>query len=402
MNRTSTLPPRFDPLAPAVLEDPYPEYARLRAAGGLSRGGAGTWVASRHADVAALLRDGRVCSQFPPDYRRLAAGDGATSAFMGRIVLYRDPPDHTRLRTLIGQAFRAQLVRRLEGRIGELVDELLEPALERGRLDVVADLAFPLPVTVTCELMGIPAPDRALIRPRALALGRAFATVVPETARRDADEAVLWLRDYLGALLEERRHNPAADLLSQLLAAGVDDDSLTSDEIVDNAVFAFFAGFETTTNVIANGCAALLRHPDQLARLDADRTLVRSAVEEFLRYDAPVQGVARLVRRRLELGGRTLRPGRVLVLLLGSANRDERAFARPDAFDVGRTPNRHVSFGGGVHHCMGATLARIETRVALARLLARCAKLELRGEPVRERSTGFRAYASLPVEVRPR
>jgi cytochrome P450 len=398
----SVLPPRFDALDPAVVEDPYPTYARLREAGPVCRGPLGTWVVTRHADVAALLRDRRLGSEFPEAYHRMSVGDGPAGEFMRSIVLYRDPPDHERLRALMGQAFGGQLVRGLEAQIAELVDSLVEPLLERRTFDVIADLAFPLPVMVVARLMGIPAGDHDAIRPRAVELGRAFAAVVPEAARAAADQAVRWLRDYLGALLDERREAPGDDLLSRMLAAEQGADRLAHAEIVDNAVFSFFAGFETTTNLIGNGVAALLEHPAQLARLRADPALVPSAVEEFLRYDAPIQGVARIVRDPVEIGGRRIAAGRVLVLLVGSANRDERAFERPDELDVGRAPNRHVSFGGGIHYCLGATLSRIEARTVFARLLERFARLEPAGAALRERGTSFRAFASLPVAATPR
>ena len=394
------LPPRFDALAPEVIENPYPAYARLRDAGAICRGIPGTWMVTRYAEVAALLHDRRLGSEFPIAYHQLSAGKGAGSEFMSRIVLYRDPPAHTRLRKLIGQAFNAQLVRGLERHIGGLVESLLEPLRDGAEFDVMRDLASPLPLMVVCKLMGIPAVDHETIRPLALELGRAFAAMVPQQAREAADAAVVALRDYLRALLDERRDSPGADLLSHMLEAAQGNDRLTREEIVDNAVFSFFAGFETTTNLIGNGCAALLRHPDQLARLRTEPSLLSSAVDELLRYDAPIQGVARVVGNPIEVAGRRVMPGRVLVLLLGSANRDERAFARPDELDVGRQPNRHLSFGGGIHYCMGATLSRIEARLAFAGLLERFASLELAGEPVRQTETCFRAYASLPVVAR--
>lgn len=395
--QTFILPPRFDALDPEVLEDPYPTYARLRDAAAVCRGMPGTWVVTRYAEVAALIRDRRLGSEFPIAYHQMSAGEGSASEFMSSIMLYRDQPAHTRLRQLVGQAFNSQLVRGLEQHIGKLVDDLLEPLADGVSFDVISDLAFPLPVMVVCKLMGIPPADNETIRPLALELGRAFMAMVPPHAREAANAAVLALREYLGALLEERRGSPGEDLLSRMLAAEEGEDRLTHEEIVDNAVFSFFAGFETTTNLIGNGCAALLRHPDQLARLYAHPSLLASAVDEILRYDAPIQGVARVVGSPIEVAGRSLMPGRVLVLLLGSANRDERAFARPDELDVGRWPNRHLSFGGGIHYCMGATLSRIEARMAFARLLERFAALELAGEPVRETGTCFRAYASLPV-----
>jgi cytochrome P450 len=396
----ATAPPRFNPFDPDVQDDPYPTYATLRAAGPLCRFGPGSWGVTRHADVTALQRDPRLGSEFPAEYHRLSTGDGPASDFFARIMLYRDPPEHRRLRQLMGKAFSPAVVRALRGHIEELVDRLLAPALESGRMDVVDDLAYPLPVLVVCRLMGIPGQARDDVRRHAVNLGRAFSAVVPPDARAAADEAVRWLRGYLGDLLDQRRIRPGDDLLSRLLAAEEGGESLTHDEIVDNTVFSFFAGFETTVHLITTGFAALLRHPDQLDRLRADPGLVPTAVEEFLRYDAPIQGTARLVREPVEIGGRTVRAGRVLVLLLGSANHDEAVFHDPAALDVGRTPNPHVTFGGGAHLCLGAFLARMEGAVVFDRV-RRLAALEPAGAPVRQTDTPFRAYASVPVRVKP-
>ncbi|MEU8108441.1 cytochrome P450 [Nonomuraea muscovyensis] len=393
------LPERFDALDPAVIEDPYPTYERLRAQGPLCRMGPASFGVTRYADVAALVRDPRLGSEFPPLYHEMSAGDGPAAAFFQRIILYRDPPAHTRLRRLMSKAFSPGLVRGLREHIGDLVDELLDPAAERGWFDAVEELAFPLPVLVVCELMGIPRADRSEVRPHALNLSKAFAAMVPEADRADADASVLWLRNYLAELLAQRSKAPSRDLLSLLLAAREGDDRLTEEEIVDNAVFSFFAGFETTANLLASGCAALLEHPGELARLRADRGLLPTAVEEFLRYDAPIQGTARLVRSPVEVGDHTVRAGRVLVLLLGSANRDERQFGDPGRLDVGRDPNPHVSFGGGLHHCMGAALARVEGAVAFGRLLDRFGAIEPAGPALRRTNTTFRAYASVPVRV---
>jgi cytochrome P450 len=395
------LPPKFDALDPAVLEDPYPTYAGLRRAGPLCRGGPGQWVVTRYADVAALLHDPGLGHQFPREYHRFSAGDGAAGEFFQRILLDRDPPDHTRLRRLMAAAFSPTLVRRLGDHIGDLVDELLAPALDRHRLDAVRDLASPLPVTVVCELLGIPAADRDLVRPRASDLCKAFGTYTPQSDRAAADAAVVWLRDYVGALLERRRAHPGDDLLSRMLAAVEGGSGLSYEEIVDNAVFLFFAGFETTMSLISTGCAALMRYPSELARLRADPALVPSAVEEFLRYDAPIQSVGRLVRRPREVCGRTIQAGRVLLLLLGSANHDEAQFACPGRLDVGRRPNPHVSFGGGSHFCLGAGLARVEAAVTFERLLRRFASIEPAGPQVRRPGTSLRAYASVPLAVKP-
>lgn len=399
MTTGTSLPPRFDPGDPAVVDDPYPSYARLRDSGPLCRMGPASFGVTRYGDVARLLRDPRLGSEFPPEYHRMSAGDGPAAAFFERIVLYRDPPAHTRLRRLMSKAFSPGLVRGLRGHIVELVDELLDEAAARGRMDAVEDLAFPLPVLVVCELMGIPRADRSEVRPHALNLSKAFAPVVRPQDREDADRSVAWLREYLAGLLAQRTRTPGRDLLSLLRSASEGDERLSDEEIVDNAVFSFFAGFETTANLLAAGCAALLDNPGELARLRADPGLVPTAVEEFLRYDAPIQGTARLVLEPVEVGERRVRPGRVLVLLLGSANRDPRRFAEPDRLDVGRDPNPHVSFGGGLHHCMGAALARVEGAVAFERLLARFPVLEPLGPATRRTGTTFRAYASVPMRT---
>jgi cytochrome P450 len=391
--------PKFDPLAPEVVDDPYPTYARLREAGPLCRGPVGTWIVTRHADVSSALKHPRLGSAFPDSYHRLSAGDGPAGRFLARIVLYRDPPEHTRLRRLLGAAF-AHRVRGLRPRVEALVDDLLAPALEAGRADLIGELAFPLPLMVVCGLMGIPAVDEAAIRRRAIDLDKGFAPVVPAEARTAVDEAVVWLRDYVAAMLAERRGRPGDDLLSDLLAAAPGEDGADEEQLVDNAVFAFFAGFETTTNLIGNGFAALLAHPDQLVRLRRDPSLTPTAVEEFLRFDAPVQGVARFVREPVRIGGRTIRAGRVVTMLLGSANRDERVFPDGDRLDVGRAPNPYVSFGGGPHRCLGAMLARLEAEVVFGGVLRSCRTIEPAGPPVRSRASAFRGYAALPVAVR--
>ncbi|MEZ0073197.1 cytochrome P450 [Planotetraspora sp. GP83] len=396
------LPPKFDAREPAVLADPYPTYRDLRAAGPLCRMGPASYGVTRYDDVAALLRDPRLGSEFPEQYHRMSAGDGPAGRFFSRIILYRDPPAHTRLRRLIGKAFSPSLVRRTRPRIERMVDALLDPAAERGAFDAVTDLAFPLPVMVVCALMGIPESDDALIRPLALDLSRAFAAIVAEPDRAAADVAVEGLRAYLGDMLARRRADPGDDLLSLLLAAEEDGARLSHDEIVDNAVFAFFAGFETTTNLISTGCAALLDHPDQQKLLRDDPDLTPGAVEEFLRYDSPIQGVARLVREDVEVGGRAIRAGRVLVLLIGSANRDPARFDDPDGLRVDRSPNPHLAFGGGTHLCLGASLARVEADVAFRALLRRFGPLSPGAPPVRETGGTLRSYASVPVTADPR
>lgn len=393
--------PRFNALDARVLHDPYPTYAQLRQAGPLCRFGPGSWGVTRHADVVALQRDPRLGSEFPETYHHMSTGDGPASAFFQRIMLYRDPPDHLRLRRLVGGAFTPAIVRSMRTHIEQLVEDLMAPALAAGECDIVSQLAYPLPVLVISKLMGIPVQARDDVRAHSMRLGRAFSAVVPEHARAGANESVQWLRAYIGSLLDERRREPGDDLLSQLLRAEQDGDRLTTQEIVDNTVFSFFAGFETTVHLITNGVAALLRYPDQWQRLREEPALVTSAVEEFLRYEAPIQGTARFVREPVQIHGQTIRAGRVLVLMLGSANHDEDVFFQPDQLDIARAPNPHVTFGGGAHLCLGAFLARTEAQVVFEWLLRRTRTLKPAGPPVREVDTPFRAYAHVPVAMQP-
>jgi cytochrome P450 len=394
------LPPKFDPLDPAVLRDPYPTYEMLRRRGELARGGPAQWVVSRYSDIAALVNDPRLGSEVPLEYHEFSVGKGATAEFRQRIILDRDPPAHTRLRAMMAKSFSPSLMRRMQERIGQLVDSLLEPALARGAFDAVSDLAFPLPVMVLCELLGVPASDRDLVKPRAIELSKAFSLFLPDSERANVDAAVTWLRQYMHELLVERRERPGTDLLSHMLAVEAEGNSISYEEIVDNSVFLFFAGFETTTNMISNGFSCLLEHPSQLARLRAEPSLVPTAIEEILRYEAPVQVKGRIARQDLEIAGTRVKQGRIVVLLLGSANRDEREFPEPDRFDVGRRPNRHVSFGGGIHRCLGAALARVEGTALFSRLLERSAHLELAAEPVRRSSPSFRGHARVPILIR--
>lgn len=396
-NRAATLPPRLAPLDPAVLEDPYPTYRELRDAGPVCRVSPAAYGITRHADVTALLRDPRISHQFPEADPRFAVEDRVAADLARRIMSTREAPDHTRIRRLVSPAFGPRQVRRLRGDIARQVDRLLDAGLERGRMDMVVDLALPLAVGTVCGVVGLPDSARDEIAGRAADLSRAFTPfAMPERTRGAATEALAWLRSIVAELLEQRRREPRDDLLTSVL--GVSDGArLSIEEAVDNVVFVCFTGYETTVNMIANGCAALLRFPDQLARLRVDPGLVPTAVEEFLRFEAPSQYGAGIAQEPLPIGDRTIKAGRIVFLLLGSANRDERVFVDPDRLDVGRTPNPHVSFGGGAHHCVGATLGRAEGGVVFDAVARRIARFEPDGDPVRTPNASMRAYASVPA-----
>lgn len=397
----ATLPPRFDATAPAVLADPYPTYARLRAAGPLCRGGPGTWMVTRYPDVSSLLADRRLVNA-PPQTERGGSpyGVGAADGLLRRMLSGRQPPEHTRLRTLIGTAFAPRLMRVGRHRIRGLVGELLEPALDRGHFDAVGDLAFPLQARIVGELVGIPAELHPQIWPAAMRLGRTFIPyAIPTAAQvRTADELAAGLRALLTDLLAWRTDRPADDLLSRM-AGAVTDGVVTLDDAVDNLVFLCFAGFETTMNVIGTAFALLPAHPDQLDRLYADRSLVPTAVDELLRFDSPAQYTVRLTDTPVRVGERVIRAGRMLLLMIGSANRDERQFPDANTFDVGRRPNAQLSFGGGIHHCLGWSLGRVEVEEVLYAVLDRCRAVRPAGPAQRLAHPNFRAHTRVPVAV---
>lgn len=387
--------------------DPYPVYQRLREYGPMCRGGPGQWVFPRHAEVSALLRDRRLGREYPEHYQALSVGEGPANDYLQRIVINRDDEAHARLRRLLTKSLTPAMVRSLAGPIGASVDRILEPLAQRDEWDLVADLAVPVPMTVMSELLDIPVADRDMIARWSTSLAQAFAVFIPDDKRHEAHEAVVRLRAYFVDLLRERRRRPGDDLLSRMLTAVRDGtEPLTDEEIVDNALFVYYAGFETTTNMIATGGNLLVTRPEVQRRLRAEPGVTGTAVDEFMRYDAPIHTTSRLVLEPIEIAGRTLRPGRVVVLLLASANRDAAVFADPDRVDLARSPNPHVSFGGGVHHCLGAALARIEGTVVFERLMARFSRVEPAG-PARWNPSGggFRfpywAFERIPVAARP-
>ncbi|MEU5724790.1 cytochrome P450 [Micromonospora sp. NPDC047738] len=392
--------PRIAAVDLACADDPYPEYERLRAQGPVVRGEFGQWLVVDHAAVSALLRDGRLASHFPREFIRLTLGDGPAAEFPSRIVLTQDPPEHTRARRFLGQAFGLPRVRAMTPAVTALVADLLAPARDAGRLDLVAELAVPLPVTVICRLIGIPDADRAEVLPRVIDLARVFdaANLQPDE-RGGVDAAVAWLREYVTDLL---RDAPAGDAtLAGMLAAAPAEERGDVAGIVDNLLFLFHAGFETTMGLVSNGCMALLEHPDQLDRLRRDPTLVRSAVDEFLRFDSPIQNAIRVAREAVEIGGHKIRAGRSVMLLLGAANRDPAVFDRPAELDLSRAPNPHLGFGGGLHHCLGTALARLMGELTFTALATRFRDLAADGDARRRQHGSLRSFERLPLAVRP-
>jgi cytochrome P450 len=405
MSTSDTL--EFNPFLPEVHEDPYPLYHRLRAEDPVHRSPLGFWVLTRHADVLAVLRDPRM-SRDPRRSQRvallrasaevdelLAAEEAAPS------MLFVDPPDHPRLRTLVNKAFTPAAVERLRPRVEELVAGLLERVAGAGAMDVVEELAYPLPVTVICELFGVPEADRDRFRAWSRGLVHLLDPLVASDALERALQARQALRGYLAGLIAERRAHPSGDLLTALIAAEDQGHQLSEAELVSMCVLLLVAGHETTVNLIANGMLALLRDPEARAWLQAEPGLARGAVEELLRYDSPVQFTSRHALADLDVGGRRVRAGETVVAVLGAANRDPAQFPAPDRLDLARAPNRHLAFGGGIHFCLGAPLARMEAAIAIPAMLARLPGLELGlAPPVRRDTVTLRGLASLPVTFR--
>jgi cytochrome P450 len=367
------------------------------------------WTFTRYHDILAVLRDDR----FSVDPRKAtaltelreealeAAGSGGVD-FMGNaagtVLLFTDPPDHTRLRNLVNKAFTPRTVERLRGHITELVDGLIDDVTGRGEMDVIADLAYPLPALVICELMGVPLEDRDLFRGWSGEVAPILDPWLPPEKMQAAMGTLGNFALYFLGLIEKRRQEPQDDLVSAMLAAEEKGEKLANDELLALCVLVFIAGHETTQNLIGNGLLALLRNRDQLEKLANDPALAKGAVEELLRYDSPVQLTARTATADIEVGGTVIPQGELVVTLLGAGNRDPAVFEDPDRLDITREKTSVLSFGGGAHFCLGAGLARLEGQIVFNELLKRFPNLELAADEPQWRDTiTLRGLHSLPV-----
>ncbi|HEX6872573.1 MAG TPA: cytochrome P450 [Micromonosporaceae bacterium] len=391
----------FDPFDPAHRADPYPLYHRLREQAPIYRHPRGHWLLSRHADCAAVMRDRR----FGHGSREQLQANTFRRPVQGRSLpfILLDPPEHTRLRGLVSKAFTPRMIASLEPRIGALVDGLLDRAIETGEVDLVAAFAYPLPVSVISEMLGVPAADQDRIRDLSALVARGvdpdFNRSPEERQRRD--DAFTEFDGYFRQLLAERREHPTDDLLTALQQVRERDDALTEGELLTTCILLYVAGHETTMDLITNGTLALLRNPDQWQRLRTEPDVAEAAVEELLRYDAPTQLSRRTALTDVDFGGERIAAGEQVVVLRGAANRDPAAFADPDRLDLGRRDNHHLAFDGGIHFCLGAALARIEGRVALTRLVQRAPHTELATDTLRYRpNLVIRGLAELPVRLR--
>jgi cytochrome P450 len=407
MSEAELAPPLFDPFAPGFTDDPYPAYAAVRAAAPVYQHPYGFWLLTRYEEVSWLLRanlsveDKKMAPGPMVEIRDALYGDEPGTAADGLSMLDRDPPDHTRLRRLVSKAFTPRSIQALRPRIVELVDGMLGEIEARQRVDLVEALAFPLPFIVIAQMLGTPPADHTRIRELSGTLVRSLEPVNDPQMAAAIIAANRELCDIAGEMIAWKRKNPADDLLTAMINAEDGGDVLSDDELVAQTLLLYLAGHETTVNLISGGTLALLRHPGELAALRDDPGLAGNAVEELLRYDSPVQASRRITLEPITLGGTEIPAGAFVMASLGSANRDE-GFWGEDAGQVRlrrENARQHVSFGAGVHHCLGASLARLEAAIAFERLVTRFPGLALDGDVEWNGRINLRGPAHLPVSV---
>src|SRR5438552_6555701 len=392
----------FHLLDPEVLANPYPLYRRLRSEAPVHWDPyLHAWVVTRYADVVTVLHHFSANrTPTPEQFAAMGLSElGPIAQMMTRQMLFMDAPAHTRLRGLASMAFTPARVEVLRSHMREIVDTLMEPLLRAGRMDVIGDLAAPLPAIVTAEMLGVPTSDCDRLK----AWSADFAEVLgnfqhnPDRASRTlkcVEEMIVYFREAIRRMKAE----PRAGLINSFITAEIDGDRLTEDEIIANCIVTMVGGQETTTNLIGNGVLSLLRHPDQLQKLREDLSLVPAAVEELLRYESPSQQTARICPENTELGGQMISKGQAVIAVMGAGNRDPERFPDPDRLDLGRTDNRHLAFGWASHFCFGAALARIEGQLVFEALASRTTNVVLEPRPIVWRENlGLRGLTALPV-----
>lgn len=404
----------LNPFEPGFYDDPYAQYAAIRGSDPIHKSALGPWLITRWADVHTLLRtpgtsvEERNIAMDGPSRREqmneLRAANGAPPIERSLAILNIDPPDHTRIRRLVSKAFTPRAVERIRDRAGVLVDEILDDLGQRGEpVDLIGELAFPLPFTVISEMLGMPEGDRLQLRSWSHTITQVLDPLLAMEHAEEIIEASTNMRRELSKAIAWKRANRADDLLTALIEAEDEGDVLSDAELIENLMLLFLAGHETTVNLIGNGVNALLDHPDQLARLAADPSLAANATEELLRFDSPVQFSRRIALQPIEIDGVQIQPGELVMTCLGAANRDPAKFGPTAAdLDLGRADAReHVSFGSGVHHCLGAALARLEGQEAIGRLVARFPQIQRAGTPHINNRIVLRGYDDLPVTLTP-
>jgi len=400
----------YNPFEPGFAEDPYSQYRAMREHEPVHESPFGIWLLFQYDDVLRFLRDPSLsvedASADPTVFDQLideVMGPDRDKEMGTRAMLNRDPPDHTRLRKLVSKAFTPRSIERLRPRIQELVDESLDEAADAGAMELVGDFAFRLPFQVITEMLGMPSTDTDQLREWSGTLVRTLEPIVDPSLLHQIADASENMRQLVTDAITWKRANPTDDMLSALVQAEDNGDVLSDDELLEQVMLLYIAGHETTVNLIGNGMLALLRNRDQLAKLRADRSLDANAVEELLRYDAPVQMTRRVTLTDVEVGGKSIPKGMFVVCGLASSNRDQAHWGpTADQVDITR-PNakEHLSFGGGAHYCLGAALARLEAQVAIGSLVRRFATIEPMADPEWNGRINLRGLENLPLRVAP-
>lgn len=397
---------QFDPTRPEFIENPYPFYKRLREEDPVHfYPPFGSWWLTRYEDVNAVLSNSTRFLKQPPGEHQAAVRpplppDLKKLDELPESILFLDPPDHTRLRSLITKAFTPRVVENLRPRITEIVRESIEHVRSNssGRFDLVAEIAFPVPAIVIAEMLGVPIVDREKFKAWSARIIRGLDGTQPPLVLLDAAKANLALADYFSNLIDERRNKKSNDLLSALITSEEEGQKLSVGEIISTCGLLLVAGHETTTNLIANGIRALLLHPEQLKLLRERPELMPTAIEELLRFEPPVQRTVRFASSDVKVGNRTIARGSGVVTLLAAANRDPAIFSDPEKLDITRKENPHVGFGKGIHYCLGAPLARLEAPIAIRMILDAFPRLKLQNEkPQWNSNTVIRGLRSLPL-----
>lgn len=377
----------FDLTDAAFIDNPHPLLHRLRAKEPVHKSKHGFWLLTRHRDVSTLLRSPKLGTSRSADQFKALYGNGPTFEFASRRFQYFDPPDHTRIRSLVTKAFTLRRVEAMRPRMSAIVDGLLDQAAREATTEFIEDIGHPLPAIVICEMLGVPEADQPKLSNWASTIPFIIAPVVNPKRLADADAAIGEFFDYVTDMIAERRKAPGDDLLTALMSAEDEGRRLSDDELRATVIFLFSAGHHTTRNLVANGLHAMLQEPARWHRLVQDPTLVPKAIEECLRYEPAINFAPRRAREEIVLDGGTIPSGDLVYLSLTGANRDPARFPDPDAFIIDRADNDHVAFGGGIHHCLGASLARAEAQTLITKMVSRFPRLALRGGPVTWRQT---------------
>jgi cytochrome P450 len=391
----------FDPFDPAYKANPYPYYQRLREIAPVYRNPRGHWILTRHRDCASVFRDPR----FGHGTGSLISNNSFRRPVKGRALpmILLDPPEHTRMRTLVSKAFTPRMVQRLADSVQRLVDDMLDAAIDQNEVDLISALAYPLPANVISQMLGVPPEDCDSIKELSHIIARAVDPdfQLTEEEKRERDEAFASFDDYFTDLIAQRQRHQQDDLLSKLVTAREHGSVLSDRELLSTCILLYVAGHETTMDLIGNGTLALLRNPDQAKRLRDNPGMAEAAVEEFLRYDPPTQITRRTVLEDLELDGNQISRGEQVIMVRGAANRDPEVFVDPDRLDLGREKNPHLAFDGGIHFCLGAPLARLEGRIVFSSLTKRAPRMELATDQLEYRKNlVIRGLAALPVRLR--